>query len=103
MRKEINGTFFEWDDAKASMNEKKHGVSFEEAATVFSDESAYVYADSKHDDDEERFIIVGYSAELHLLIVCHCLREAETVIRIISARSADRLHVKEYLKRGGIK
>ena len=67
--------FFEWDQAKNASNQKKHGISFEEARTVFSDEFARLIADPEHSVDEERFILLGESIESNLLIVCHCIRD----------------------------
>lgn len=88
---------FEWDGNKAQTNLAKHGVSFEEAATVFDDPCARVIADPDHSIEEERFVILGLSARARELVVCHCLRgEAETVIRIISARKATRAEAKQY-------
>lgn len=79
---------FEWDEHKASVNAKKHGVSFEEARSVFVDEYAKLIDDPDHSEDEERFVLLGLSSALRLLLVCHCHREAGNVIRIISARKA---------------
>ena len=79
---------FEWDAAKASANLKKHGVSFEEAQTVFYDEFAVQFFDEENSDDEARFLLLGLSTEAKLLIVCHCERISGSVIRIISARKA---------------
>lgn len=87
---------FEWDENKARVNFKKHGVSFEEAQTVFYDENALLIDDPDHSEDEERFIILGLSAGTRLLVVCHCYRESETVIRIISARKATRKETQFY-------
>ncbi len=87
---------FEWDEPKAKANVKKHGVSFEEAKTVFYDERARLIADPDHSEDEERFIILGYSSGLKLLTVCHCYRIDEGVIRIISARKANRHEAASY-------
>ena len=78
--------YFEWDDKKNTINIEKHGVSFEEAATVFQDDDAILFDDPIHSDDEERFLIIGISRKANLLTVAHCLRENETVIRIISAK-----------------
>ena len=87
---------FEWDPIKADLNFVKHGVSFEEAQTVFYDEKAILIADPEHSDlDEDRFLLLGESSELHLLIVCHCYRENDTV-RIISARKATMNEGKTY-------
>ncbi len=79
---------FEWDPAKAASNLRKHGVSFEEARTVFYDEFAVQFFDDTHSDDEARFLLLGMSTEAKLLLVCHCERDAGNVIRIISARKA---------------
>ncbi|MDP2326039.1 MAG: BrnT family toxin, partial [Gammaproteobacteria bacterium] len=81
---------------RAASNEKKHGVSFDEAATVFSDEHARLIDDPDHSEDEDRFILLGLSWSLRLLVVCHCYREAPGVIRIISARKADRSERAHY-------
>ncbi|WP_165062643.1 MULTISPECIES: BrnT family toxin [unclassified Adlercreutzia] len=87
---------FEWDDAKAESNQKKHGVSFTEASTVFYDPYAIVVDDEPHSYDEERFIIVGVSAVAHVLTVCHCYRQTNEVIRIISARKATKNEENSY-------
>ncbi|PKY10151.1 hypothetical protein B1757_11340 [Acidithiobacillus marinus] len=79
---------FEWDSAKAAANIKKHGVSFEEAQTVFYDEFAIQFFDDDHSSDEERFLLLGMSTGARLLLVAHCEREAGHIIRIISARKA---------------
>ena len=79
---------FEWDENKNRINQNKHGISFEEAKTVFFDEEALVIDDPEHSEQEERFIILGLSSKPRLLVVCHCYRASETVIRIISARKA---------------
>ena len=79
---------FEWDERKAASNRKKHGVSFEEAKTVFLDEDALLAADPEHSQEEDRFVLLGLSSTLRLLIVCHCYRQHDEVIRIISARRA---------------
>lgn len=81
---------FEWDSAKATANVRKHGVSFEEAQSVFYDEFAVQFFDDEHSGDEERFLLLGMSTEANLLLVCHCERDAGTIIRIISARKATR-------------
>jgi uncharacterized protein len=88
---------FSWDPDKNRINQKKHqGISFEEARTVFYDENARLIFDPRHTQDETRFILLGISQKLRMLIVCHCYRENETLIRIISARKANALEVKEY-------
>ena len=79
---------FEWDSSKAATNLKKHGVSFEEAQSVFYDEFAVQFFDNDHSSDEERFLLLGMSTGARLLLVCHCERGAGHVIRIISARNA---------------
>jgi len=79
---------FSWDDRKNEANKKKHGVSFDEAKTVFYDENAIRYFDPDHSDDEDRFLMVGASYKLRILIVCHCFMEEASVIRIITARKA---------------
>jgi uncharacterized DUF497 family protein len=79
---------FEWDSQKAATNQKKHGVSFEEARSVFFDESARLIDDPAHSEDEARFILLGFSSALRILVVCHCYRSDGNVIRIISARKA---------------
>lgn len=86
----------DWDPRKAAANLKKHGVSFEEAATVFSDENARLIPDPDHSGSEDRFILLGLSWSLRILVVCHCYREAADVIRIISARKADRSERDHY-------
>ncbi len=79
---------FEWDPVKAEINRHKHQISFEEAQTVFYDDRALLIDDPDHSQFEERFIILGMSNRAHMLVVCHCYRSSETVIRIISARKA---------------
>ena len=86
---------FEWDPRKARSNERKHGVSFEEARSVFFDEQALLLEDPQPLHEEERFILLGVSASIRLLVVVHALRERD-VIRIISARKATRLETREY-------
>jgi hypothetical protein len=89
---------FEWDDAKDRANRKKHGVSFEEAQSVFLDDNARLVDDPDHSLDEDRFILLGLSSRLRTLVVCHCLRQRGNVIRIISARKADRSERSTYSK-----
>ena len=89
---------FEWDQNKNLANVKKHKISFEEAKTVFFDESARVIPDPEHSDNEERFIILGISNKLKLLIVVHTYRENDEIIRIISARKASKSESKYYLE-----
>ena len=90
---------FIWDARKNKANTKKHGVSFEEAQTAFYDEQSVVFFDPDHSDDEDRFILLGISFKLHVLVVCHCFRESETIVRIISARKADKAEESNYWKR----
>lgn len=91
----MNDLKFEWDAAKNRLNLKKHGVSFEEARTVFTDELARLIPDPDHSEGEERFILMGMSVQARLLLVCHCERGADT-IRIISARPAEKFERKQY-------
>ena len=90
---------FVWDSRKATANAKKHGVTFEEAETVFIDDSALLLSDPNHSEDEDRFILLGASAHLRLLVVCRCYRESESTIRLISARKADRNERRQYKER----
>ena len=87
---------FEWDENKNTINKSKHHVSFEEAKTVFYDEQALVIDDPDHSEQEDRFIILGQSSTAKLLVVCHCYRESDTVIRIISARKATKMETNQY-------
>ena len=87
---------FEWDENKNTINQRKHSVSFEEAKTVFYDENALLLDDPDHSADEDRFILLGLSREMKLLVVCHCYRCSDTVIRIISARKATKNESKYY-------
>ena len=87
---------FEWDAAKASLNKKKHNIRFDEAKTVFFDENAILIHDPEHSDNEERFVILGLSAIARLLVVCHCFRYKDSVIRIISARKATKRESMQY-------
>jgi uncharacterized DUF497 family protein len=90
---------FEWDDEKEKINVRKHGISFDEARTVFYDEKAIQFFDPDHSEDEDRFILLGVSFKLRTLVVCHCFRESETVVRLFSARKADRDEEQEYWRR----
>lgn len=87
---------FEWDGRKAAANLKKHGVSFDEAKSVFFDERAKLIDDPDHSDDEDRFVLLGMSSTVRLLLVCHCYRSEGNVIRIISARKAISKESKSY-------
>ena len=86
---------FEWDANKSASNIKKHGISFDEAKTVFTDEYARLIGDPDNSNDEDRFLLLGTSIDSKLLVVCHCVREAES-IRLISARKADKQERKIY-------
>ena len=88
----------EWDSKKAKSNIEKHGVSFEEASTFFYDEDAVLFDDPDHSEDEDRFILLGMSIKANVLIVCHCTRENDSVIRIISARKATKTELEDYIK-----
>lgn len=92
----MNDLRFEWDENKNRENIRKHGVSFEEAQTVFLDENAMRFFDPDHSQDEDRFIMLGLSFKLRVLVVCHCYRKNDTVIRIVSARKADKHEAKNY-------
>ena len=90
---------FEWDDRKDAENRRKHGISFAEAQTVFFDEQALLITDPDHSTEEDRFILLGLSSALRTLVVCHCYRHDGEVIRLISARRADRQERGEYEQR----
>ena len=90
---------FEWDPAKSDANRRKHGVTFDEAATVFLDEHALLIADPDHSDSEDRFILLGVSVALRILVVCHCDRADGDVIRIISARKATTAECEQCFRR----
>ena len=79
---------FEWDESKNRENHRQHGVYFDEAQTVFYDERAVEFYDDEHSEWEDRFLLLGLSSKLRVLLVCHCLRDEDSVIRIISARKA---------------
>jgi uncharacterized DUF497 family protein len=87
---------FEWDEAKSRRNVRKHGVSFEEASAVFLDDHAIRFYDPDHSHDEDRFIMLGMSFTLRILVVCHCYKENDSTIRIISARKATRHEATQY-------
>jgi len=86
----MNELRFEWDRKKAAENQRKHGVAFEEAESVFVDDFAILLDDPDHSDDETRFLLLGLSARLRTLVVSHCYRKADEVVRLISARKATR-------------
>ena len=94
----MDGIRFEWDPKKNRLNKARHGVSFEEAKTAFFDEYARIIADRGYSDDEERLILLGLSIKLRVLVVCHCYRESDDVIRVISARKADPSERSEYAR-----
>jgi uncharacterized DUF497 family protein len=87
---------FEWDEKKNAANRRKHGISFTEARTAFFDEDARAIPDPEHSDEEERFVLLGLSISVRLLVVCHCYRQGGDVVRIISARKADRDEIEQY-------
>jgi len=87
---------FEWNPDKAEENLAKHGVSFEAATSVFYDGYAVEFYDDKHSEWEDRFLLLGISADLRLLMVCHCYRADESIIRIISARRATKNEARYY-------
>ncbi|WP_308657482.1 BrnT family toxin [uncultured Agathobacter sp.] len=93
----MNTIQFEWDDNKAIINRKKHGITFEEAQTVFYDDNAILFDDPDHSEEEDRFLILGISEQAKMLIVSHCYREAGGKIRIISARKATKHEQKQYI------
>ena len=90
---------FEWDPAKAAANLRRHGVSFHEAESVFLDEHALLIDDPDHSESEDRFVLLGLSASLRVILVCRCYRAEGGVVRIISARKADRQERAAYLGR----
>jgi len=87
---------FTWDNKKNSMNTQKHGISFDEAKSVFYDDNARLIHDPDHSEEEERFLILGLSEKLNMLVVCHCYRENDEIIRIISARKATKNEKMQY-------
>jgi len=87
---------FSWDDRKERDNLRKHGISFQEAVTAFSDENARLMRDPDHSQKEDRFVLLGFSSKLRILVICHTYRQDEREIRIISARKADRQERKQY-------
>ena len=93
----MNNLAFSWDDGKAKQNLKKHKVSFEEASTVFFDENAIEYFDPDHSKDEDRFLMLGISCRLRVLVICYCLRKDGSEIRIISARTATKKEQTVYI------
>ena len=94
----MNELLFEWDQNKNILNQKKHNISFEEARTVFLDDNALLIDDPDHSQEEDRFILLGFSLRAKLLVVCHCYRHSENVIRLISARKATKSEASAYTK-----
>lgn len=86
----MNMNKFTWDEEKNKANIKKHKVTFGEAATVFDDDNAVYFDDESHSQEEERFVVMGFSERARMLMVCHCYRDEGAIIRIISARKADK-------------
>ena len=92
----MNDIRFTWDEKKNTINQRKHGIAFEEAETVFYDENAILFDDPEYSEDEDRFLILGISRTERLCIVSHCYRDKDAVIRIISARKATSNETKTY-------
>lgn len=89
---------FDWDENKNEINKKKHGISFEEASTAFFDDKAILFDDPEHSELEERFLLLGMTEKASICIVCHCYRESDAVIRIISARMATKKEEERYVR-----
>lgn len=87
---------FIWDEGKARANARKHGVTFDEAKSVFYDDNAELIGDPDHSSDEDRFVMLGMSSRARILIVCHCYRQHNGIIRLISARRATRREQSQY-------
>lgn len=92
---------FTWDENKNRINKEKHKLSFEEAKTVFDDVEAIVFDDPDHSEEEERFLILGFTEKAKLCIVSHCYRENDEIIRIISARKATKGEADFYNEENG--
>ena len=92
----MNKLIFEWDEEKNTINKKKHGLSFETAKEVFYDEHAVLFDDPEHSVNEERFLIIGMTKSAKICIVSHCYRNADNIIRLISARQATKHEKKLY-------
>ncbi len=92
----MNRLRFEWDNEKDKLNQKKHGISFDEAKSVFYDDQAIQFWDDNHSNLEERFLLLGRSSKMRILLIVHCYRQQESVIRIISARKATTNESKQY-------
>lgn len=87
---------FDWDEQKNKRNRTKHGIWFEEARSIFSDPHGRFFYDPEHSDDEDRFILIGMGSAARILVVVHCYRESDFVVRTISARKATRKEVRFY-------
>ena len=92
----MGNILFAWDSRKAASNRGKHGIGFEEAQTVFLDEGARLMDDPDQSEDEDRFVLLGFSLQARCLVVVHCYREGDAVIRLISARRATPREEAEY-------
>lgn len=92
----MNKITFQWDEEKNKINQQKHGISFEEAESVFFDDCAVQFWDEEHSEEEERFLLLGISYKMRILLVVHCFREEDSIIRMISARKATKNETKEY-------
>ncbi len=92
----MNDIQFNWNENKAKSNIQKHGVSFTEATSVFDDDAARLISDPDHSEKEDRFVLLGISCSLKVLVVVHCYKDEENMIRIISARKATRSEEKQY-------
>jgi len=95
----LSDVIFEWDESKNQSNIRKHGISFSEAMTVFDDPDVLYKLDPDHADDEDRYIVFGYSEEKRILVVCHCYRESDKIIRIYSARKATENESNQYRRK----
>jgi uncharacterized DUF497 family protein len=92
----MNKITFQWDEQNNKINQEKHDISFEEAESVFFDDYAVQFWDDEHSQDEERFLLLGLSSKMRILMVVHCFREEDSIIRIISARKATKNESNEY-------
>jgi uncharacterized DUF497 family protein len=93
---DMSRLIFQWDKNKDLINQKKHGISFEEAKSVFYDDNAIQFWDETHSELEDRFLLLGMSSKMRLLLIVHCYREEESEIRIISARKATKKESQQY-------
>ncbi|WP_341738440.1 BrnT family toxin [Microcoleus sp. CAWBG640] len=92
----MNKITFHWDEQKNKIHQQKHGISFEESESVFFDDYAIQFWDEDHSQEEERFLLLGISSKMRILLVVHCFREEDSIIRIISARKANKNESQEY-------